>query len=402
VEQIERAIRLQPDVPDYPLSLGWAHLANARIGVNENVLESREEARKAFEAALRLLPNEFTYWQALADYHRLTPGARKPAALVSPRPREDNSADGDRSDAALAPEALAAGEGAAGETEGRGSSVGAAALDAPTGDGTESPATPEATPDASVAPASPPAAAPEIPHAIQIYRRLSAARPRDAGLHFILYGQYLKDGNEDEALEELQAAWQVDPSNALYPYLLASHYFEREAQGPAEGEGLPDVDWQGYALDAVQRAGNAPSFVPSPYRPAYPPLLAPALGRALGDTLTPETLSLYDRLSALAQRLNTAGSGWVDGGYPDAAEQIFYDALVLGDRMVNSAMGARDQYLLHLPELSAGLRIQEGALGQLRALYHRYALADRLPWLQQKQLELDSVRQILSRATDTP
>lgn len=384
VEQIETAIKLQPNVPEYYQSLGWAHLANTRLGLNENVLQSREEARRAFEGALRLLPNEFTYWQALADYHRLLPGPRTSASFPPP-PQERVNPGGDPLSEPLSgmPPATPPDE-----------TPSESATEARAG-GIEEPPPPLREPP-------PPLTETEAPYGLRIYERLSAARPRDAGLHFVLYEQHLKHGREEDALRELQLAEQADPANALYPYLLAYHRFGGdEESGLAQADPSQDEEESGLeALQAVQRAQYASSFDPSPYRPAYPPFLAPALRVALGDSLTPETLKLYDRLAALAQRLQVLGSRWLDAGFPADAEELYYNALFLGERLVNSAMSARDRYLLHLPELSAGLKIQEGALNQLRSLYHRYALADRLPWLQQKQLDLDSLRQILSRATE--
>ena len=67
---------------------------------------------------------------------------------------------------------------------------------------------------------------------------------------------------------------------------------------------------------------------------------------------------------------------------------------------MDSALEPRTRSVLHLPELSAGLKAQEGALSSLRSLYAKYSLTDRLPWLQQQQLNLDEIRQNISQATD--
>ncbi|MBW3625827.1 MAG: hypothetical protein KY468_20740, partial [Armatimonadetes bacterium] len=366
VEQIEKAILLQPNVPDFHHSLGWAHLANTRMGLNEASAKSRERAKEAFEAALRLMPRETTYWQSLGDFYRLNPELKRFNPPVDTLTNALTTSNADSSPGAT--DML---------TESKGMPAAAP------------------VPEKSSTPPNPAGDA-ALPPAIRIFRSISASRPRDAGIHFLLYGQYLTHGDAKKALSELQLAERNDPSNALYPFLRASHSLEPERGGEEAAVGGEQA-----ALDAVRRAQSSPSFDPAPYRPAYPPLLAPALQRALGDSLTPETLNLYDRLSTLAQRLVALGRRWEENGYPAEAEDLYFHVMEMGERMVNSAMSVRNRYLLRLPELSTGLKAQEAALSALRALYARYVMAERTPWLQQQQQNLDRIRQILSQATDT-
>ena len=151
---------------------------------------------------------------------------------------------------------------------------------------------------------------------------------------------------------------------------------------------------------APSAAAAASGFDLSPYRPAYPLPLAPALRRALGDSLTPGTLGLYDRLKTLATRVVEQGNARQQVGDPAGAEQLYTAAYALGQRLTGSAMAASDRYLLHLPELTAAIAIQGTALSALRTLYDKYAMTDRLQAIRQSELALDGLRQTAHRGAE--
>ena len=345
IQLIEEATRLQPNVPEYFHTLGWIHLANTRAGIDRNVQSSRKRALEAFQSALRLNPGAATYWQALGDLYRLNPDLQNVTA--SPAKAEPSAA--------------------------------AKAGEKPASDA------------AKTAPAP-------LPPGIEAYRRVSTARPRDPGIHFLLYEAHLKRRDANRALESLKLAQRYDRGNAMPLYLLAAYYYDRSDETKGSDS---DTDWEAYAVDAVNQANAANGFLPVSYRPGFPPLLAPILRRALGDSLTPGTLELYDRLKSLSQRLIRAGDASQAAGDPAGAEAFYLSSHTLGGRLIGAAMNAQDRYLLHLPELSAGLTVQESALSALRSLYDKYAMMDRLPWMQQQQFDLDRVRQIVSQGAET-
>jgi tetratricopeptide (TPR) repeat protein len=330
---------LHPDSPDYRFLIGWAYLANSRAGIDGDAEKSRKNALDAFQAAIRLNPTEPTYYQALGDYYRLNP--EKPA---------------EPSNAEVA-------------TTGDNASVGELKFDAKM-------------------PPSP---------AVAAYRKVSQARPRDAGLHFILYQLYDKAGDADHALEELRLACRYDRSNAAPFYLLAQLEWSLSDKATDSSK---KAAWHEAAIQALRDAMSAPKFDLAAYHPDYPLLMAPALQTALGDSLTPETLEIHDRLKELAKRIITEGDLRQSAGDPGGSEEFYNSVFALGQRLTDAALGATRRYLLRLPEMTAGLTAQESALNALRALYEKYSMEDRLAELRQRRIALDQIRQLAARGAD--
>jgi tetratricopeptide (TPR) repeat protein len=343
LSQIEAAVRLQPAVPDFSLTLGWAHLANARLGLTPDSEKSRDRALKAFNEAVRLNPQEFTYWQSLGDYYRLLPSIPAPGSNPAdiPGPRSAASTD----------------------------------------------------PAVKLSPASS-----FSTREIDIFNRLSRLYPQSSGFHYLLYTLYSRAGQASSALKELQSALRYNRSNAALYYLLASVYLDQADKAREDGTASQGEE---RAYDALMQAQNAANFSVQLYRPAYPPILAPTLQTALGDSLMSETLEIYDRLAILSDKILLRGRNSLTDGDPWSAESADLVSLNLGERLSSAAMGAPGEALKRLPELSSGLKIQEGALAALRSLYEQYNAVEKIPWLSSRRAALDQLRQYVSQGVES-
>ncbi len=354
LEQMEEAARLQPEVPDYLITVGWACLADARLGITPDAPKRATRAKDAFEAAVKANPQAFTYWQSLADALRLAP---VPPAATSP--------------------AMGSGKPAA-----------------PPENASSPP------PALSESASSPPPAPPPIPREMSIYARLSASAPRDAGLHLLLYSWRLRREEREDAWRELRLAQQSQPGNGALLYLLAEAYLDRADRARDANQLSRSDDEEDRAYSALEQAQRAAGFNLHVYQPAWPDVLSRALQIALGDSLTPEALELYRRLDALAQKIALRGANSLADGDPWGAEAAHFAAFNLGAKLVNAAWNARDRSVIHLPELSGGMKIEERALAALRSLYETYGPTDRLPWVQNQQAQLVEVRRAVSEAVD--
>jgi len=229
------------------------------------------------------------------------------------------------------------------------------------------------------------------------YRAAARLAPNDAGIRYMLASyEARRPGSEGAlaALEEMNLAAQLDPSNALPQYLRAGLLFRLAADKGDDERPRTLAD----GAEAIFAGNRLPDLRLVPYVPAFPKCLAAVLTRLIQETDFDADLPLYESLKDSARRAVSYARELQDVGELPRAAALLENVIVMGERI------AAEAYLRGAPtsrdvvQFSTGLAIQQESLRPLTEIVMRHGTPQQAFLVQQKQQELTYLAELLRRS----